>query len=243
MGLVLNASSPALATTNARSNTTASFTPPDGALLLAMWAGNSQGNIDPGTPTPSSSPALSWTQDAWDRWGSGLPQQNAQAGVFHAAVNLGAATTVTVLNGAITDSFGSALRVYAVTGHDPVTPIASAGGSRANSPTSITASYTATVTGSQGFLVVADWNATDTTPWTATAGCTIVDDATLSPEISYAVVIRTDPDGVIGETTSIGLTGLGGASTQLHWAYAELVSIEARSRMDEWTFAQIMQVG
>jgi hypothetical protein len=75
-------------------------------------------------------------------------------------------------------------------------------------------------------MVVSDWSAIDTTNWVAATGCTIVDVGTISGEISYAIVRRTDPDGVIGVSTTLGLTGLptGG---QFHWAYAEVISQEA----------------
>lgn len=245
MPLLIDVSSPAMTSTTARTNTSGAFTPPESPLLLAAWAGNSPGNLDPPAPTASSSPSQTWTQDAWDRWGSGSPQQNGQAALFTATPS-GAvgSTTVSVLNGASVDSFGSALQVYVIIGHDATTPTGASGGDRSNSPSSITASYTATITGGQGFMVVSDWNASDTTPWAAAAGCTIVNKGTVSPEISYAVLRRTDPDGVEGATTSMGLTGLGGAATQLHWAYLEIISIEAAAaRQAEWTFGQSFQVG
>lgn len=133
---------------------------------------------------------------------------------------------MSVLNGETIDSFGACLQVYVMLGHDPVAPIGATGGGRANAPTSVTGSYTASINGGQGFMVVADWNADDPAAWSVGAGCTVVDSGFVGAEISYMVLRRTDPDGVLGATTSMVVNGFGGAG-QIHYAYAEVISLEA----------------
>ena len=58
------------------------------------------------------------------------------------------------------------------------------------------------------------------------SGCTIQDVSYSAGLITYAILKRTDPDGILGVPTTLGLTGLvtGG---QYHWVYLEIVSLEA----------------
>lgn len=229
-GLVIDSSSPAAASAHVVTVTTAAFTPPADPLLLAAWAANSTPSVDPtsGAPTASSSPSHTWTRDAWDRWGTGSPQVNGQAAIFHSLVTgTPPSTTVSVLNGGPANGEnGAILKVYAMTGHDPVDPIGQTGSGRAASPTSITGSYNASITGGQGFMVVSDWMATDPAAWTVDGGCTIVDRGINGIETSYMMLRRTDPDGVYGAATSMTVSGFVG-TTEIHYAYVEVISLEA----------------
>lgn len=229
MALVIDGSSPAAAVTNSQANPSAAFTPPDDALLLACWAGDTSLGGSPSAPSVGSSPSQSWTTDVWDSRASGSPAVDGQAAVFH-AVLVGASpgsTVVTVTNGQPTSSFGSILKVYAITGHDPVAPIGVSGGGRSAPATSLSASYTGSINGGQGFMIFSDWSANDPSSWIPMSGCTVEDRGIITGEISYAVVRRTAPDGVLGAGTTMGLTGLSLGSTDWHWAYAEVISLEA----------------
>ena len=179
-------------------------------------------------PNASSSPSHTWTRDAWDRWGTGSPQVNGQAAFFSSVITgTPGSHTVSVLNGSpAVGQTGAILKVYALTGHDPAGPIGQSGGGRAASPTSITASYVASITGGQGFMVVSDWMATDPADWTVSGGCTIVDRGVNGIETSYMMLRRTDPDGVYGAATAMTVSGFLGA-TEIHYAYVEVISLEA----------------
>ena len=228
-GLVIDSSSPAAANSTTPTVTTAAFTPPPDPLLLAAWAANSTPSVDPpDVPNASSSPSHTWTRDAWDRWGTGSPQVNGQAAFFHSLLTgTPGSHTVSVLNGSpAVGQTGAILKVYAMTGHDPVDPIGQTGGGRAASPTSISASYNASITGGQGFMVVSDWMATDPAAWTVGGGCTVVDRGINGIETSYMMLRRTDPDGVYGAATTMTVSGFVG-TTEIHYAYAEVISLEA----------------
>jgi hypothetical protein len=229
VAIVIDSSSPAAHTTTAQANSTAAFTPPDDSMLLACWAGDSPSSGAPSTPSAVSSPSQTWNADVWDRRASGSPAVDGQAAIWDAELvgTSPGSTVLTVTNGQPTSSFGSILKVYVLTGHDPAGPIGQAGGGRSTQASSLSASYTAGITGGQGFMIFSDWAAGDPTPWTAMSGCTIEDRGTISGEISYAVVRRTDPDGVQGVVTTMGMTGLNLGSNAWHWAYAEVISLEA----------------
>jgi hypothetical protein len=228
MALVIDASTPAVATGNVTLNlNTATFTPPDNVLLLAMWCGDSASAVDPSTPSIADSTGLSWSTDIWDHRTSGTPTLDGQAAVFHALAGAsGGSMHVTATSGSGGVSTTQAYSCYVITGHDPVAPLGTVGANRQNSGSSLSDGYTASITGGQGFMVVCDWAANSTSTWAAATGCTLLAKGTLGGLISYGVVQRTAPDGVVGVTTTLGLTGLvtGG---QYHWTLAEVISLEA----------------
>lgn len=227
-GLVIDASSPPAHTATTVTNTCAAFVPPDSPLLLAAWSGDSKGNTDPpAAPAPSSSPTQTWTTYDWEHRASGSPTLDGQTAFFASLVTGSpGSTTVSVANGETTQSFGSVLKVYVITGHDPVAPIGAGGAGRANIASAISGTYVATITGSQGFMVISDWDATDSGPWAPLAGCTIIDKGTVTGEISYAVIRRTTADGIVGQITELGMSGLGGIGS-FHYSFIEVISAEA----------------
>ena len=228
-GLVIDGSSPLAVVSSTATVTGAPFSPPANPLLLAAWAGNSTPNVTPpGPPIPSSSPSQTWLQDAWDHRGSGSPTLNGQAAFFHSVISgTPGSSTVSMLNGSPANGeCGAVLKCYVLTGHDPVAPIGQTGGGRASSPSSITASYVASISGGQGFMVVSDWMATDPAAWSVGSGCTVVDYGINGIETSWMVLRRTDPDGILGVTTDMIVNGISG-TTQIHYAYAEVISLEA----------------
>lgn len=233
MPLVIDASSPAGHTTSLQTNTTAAFTPPDSPLLLGLWAGNSLGGTGPTAgPAWSSSPGQSWVTDNWDQRDTGSPTEDGQSGIAHAVVvGTPGSTTVSVVNGA-TAFWDSILAVLVMTGHDPASPIGVEGGGRQGGGTTVTATFTASITGGQGFLVLSDWNAGSTAGWDVATGCSFVQSAgadlkgTIAGQVSYAVIRRTTADEVVGVSTSLGLTNLTSGGVY-HWSYAEVISLEA----------------
>jgi hypothetical protein len=233
MPLVIDGSSPAGHTTSTQTNTCAAFTPPDSPLLLGLWAGNSVGGTGPTSgPTWSSSPGQTWVRDNWDQRDTGSPTEDGQSSIGHALVTgTPGSTTVSVVNNA-TSFWDSILSVLVMTGHDPVDPIGVVGGGRQGGGTTVTATFTASIDGGQGFLCLSDWNAGATTGWAAASGCSFVQSAgadlkgTIAGQVSYAVVKRTTPDEVAGVSTSLGLTSLTSGGVY-HWSYAEVISIEA----------------
>lgn len=233
MALIIDGTSPAPHATAAQTNTCASFTPPDSPLWLVSWAGNTGGS-DPAAPSISSSPAQSWTRSAWDHPASGLPFVLGQAAMWWASVTgTPGASTVAAVNGQTVNQFSSEMVVYVITGHDPVAPVGAAGGGRQDTgATSISQSYTGTIDGGQGFMAVTDWNANSVTSVAAATGCTILDKGTIAGEISYIIVQRTAPDGILGGTTTLGLTSVS-SNFSGHWAYAEVISLEARARSQQ----------
>jgi hypothetical protein len=229
VALVIDGSTPAGAVANAsQTATTASFTPPDTPLLLALWAGNTFTTTVP-APSISSSPAQTWTNDVFDRGDSGSPTVFGQAALWHALVSgTPGSSTVSVTNGDSNSSFWqSLLKVVVLTGHDPVAPIGVKGGGRQNSGSTITETFTASIDGGQPFMVICDWNANDVSAVLPASGCTLIDTGTIAGQISYITLWRTSPDEIGGASTSLGVTNLltGG---QYHWAFAEVISLEAR---------------
>jgi hypothetical protein len=226
-GLVIDGSSPAPHFAAGASNAGPPFTPPDSPLILNLWAGDSQG-FDPGAdPVVSSSPSQTWVTDIYEHANSGAPALDGQAGIWHAVVSgTPGSTVVTIVNQANSPSYDSYLITLVITGYNPGAPIGAAGGGRQSSGSSVSDSYIATISGGQGVMVICDWNAGDVTGWTEISGCKIISKDTNVGKISYAVLRRTDPDGIIGVSTPLGITGLvtGGV---YHWAYAEVVSLEA----------------
>jgi hypothetical protein len=228
-GLVIDPSSPASHVSTSDTNTPAAFTPPDDALMLALWAANDS-STDPPAPSMTSSPSRTWFRDVWEHKSSGTPTQQGQAGIWTNVI-VGASPgsmTVTIANGRTGTLAESCLGLMVITGHDPVNPVGVVGQDRQLGGTSMSDSYVGSITGGQGFMVVCDWAATDTTGWTAAVGCTILDKATISGQISYATLQRTDPDGINGVPTTLGINNIPSSpSCQLHWAYAEVISLEA----------------
>lgn len=224
MALAIDASSPAVATqatVGTATVTTASFTPPAGSVLVIAWAGNNNGGATATTPgiTDNLGSHLTYTLSDWVSH-SDNASLNAQAAIWTAPVVTSAAMTVTVTNNGSV-AVEAALKIWVLTGENAV-PAGAHGKSLAVASTSaIAQSYTAQATSGWGFLAVCDWNATGSE--TAGTGCTV--DATGSVgagQISYAMGRRTTADDSNGSSNSLNTT-LAAASTNLGWAYVEIV--------------------
>jgi hypothetical protein len=230
MPVAIDASTPPSLTSTSSPIGCAAFTPPSDALLLAMWADNTGVGVDPNAAACSSSPAQTWTRYAWDHLSSGSPSLDGQAALWAAQlVGAPGSSTVSVARGSL-GLDEQALATYVLTGHDSVAPIGAVGGDRQSGVTSLDASYVASIDGGQGFMIVCDWGATSTADpdWQPGTGCDMVAKGTISGQISYAVVRRTNPDGVLGATTHLGITSIPASpACALHYVYVEIISIEA----------------
>jgi hypothetical protein len=226
VALAIDGSTPAVVTsssTTVSTLSTASFTPPASALLLNLWAGNSHTATNPSTPTITDNLGghLTYTLTDWQSRANS-PTVDGQAAAWWANVGSSAAMTVTTTINVGTDNEKQqALGTIVLT--DTSTPTVGAHGkSGSTSAASIAQSYTATATGSWGFIVVTDWDALGS--MTAGTGCTLIGTGTIpTTQISYGLFRRTTADGTNGGTTTLNVN-LAGTSTHVSWVYVEVVS-------------------
>jgi hypothetical protein len=222
----IDGSTPAIATQATGTTATvvsSAFVPPGGAVLAVRYSANTIDPNDPGTPTITDSlgtPLTYLTQDVSKRPDS--PLAEGQAAAWIAVVPSGTTSmTITVTNGAASPNRHAALRVLVLTGVDQVTPVGQHGKSSSLSAASVAASYTATRAGSLGLLVVCDWF--DAGAETAGgAGNTLEGSADIGGQFTYGFFRRTNPDGVLGATTTITAT-IPGTSTSLRWTWLEML--------------------
>jgi hypothetical protein len=225
VALAIDGSTPAVVTsssTTVSTLSTASFTPPASALLLNLWAGNSHVATNPSTPTITDNLGghLTYTLTDWQSRANS-PTVDGQAAAWWANVGSSAAMTVTTTINVGTDNEKQqALGTIVLT--DSSTPTVGAHGkSGSTSAASIAQNYTATATGSWGFIVVCDWDALGS--MTAGTGCTLIGTGTIpTTQISYGIFRRTTADGTNGGTTTLNVN-LAGTSTHVSWVYVEVV--------------------
>jgi hypothetical protein len=230
VALAIDASTPVAATNAVGTTTTvttANFTPPAGALLLNLWAGNTEASINPFTPTITDSlgTPLIYTLLDWQSRAD-TPTVAGQAADWSAVVGSSVAMTVTVTSGTATGNRQSALQTVVLTGQH-ATPIGAHGKSGSASASSIAQNFTGTASGSWGFIVVCDWDALGS--MTAGTGCTLIATGTIpTTQISWGMFRRTTADGTNGGTTTMNVN-LAGTSTHVSWAYAEVVPAASAS--------------
>lgn len=162
MAIAVDASSPAIVTANnPASPTTASFTPPGSALLVALVGSNqlsAQTTIDY-TFSSTGVTGLTWTLIAKRDNAENGVTNSAAAGIYVAQLPASVqAMTVTVTIANMVDPGWMAL--YVVTGADVGTAAigaSSEGGASTANP--VTSSLTAQQTGSLLFVAASEWNA------------------------------------------------------------------------------------
>jgi hypothetical protein len=226
VALAIDGSTPAVATQTSSTIatvTTASFTPPAGSTLLVLYSGNTVDPTSPATPTITDSLGvhLTYTLSDFSARADG-PAADGQAAIWTAPVASSAAMTVTVTNQAPSGSRHAALAVIVLTGAH-ATPVGAHGKSGSTLATSIAQSYTAQATSGWGFIAVCDWWAQG--PETAGTGCTLIGSGDLgTPDISWAFARRTIADDSNGVSNTLNVNvGPSGPSTNLRWAYVEIV--------------------
>lgn len=148
MAIAIDASSPPIKTTaTTGSLTTASFTPPSGALLVAV-GGCGQTSGDPPAHSLTDSLGGTWTTRADGRNGGGVSNRTT----FVATRVIGSSAAMTVSLSWTGLDQGSQLTVWVVTGQDSVNPIgATLEKGFSSATTAFTGSLTTTVSGSRVF--------------------------------------------------------------------------------------------
>jgi hypothetical protein len=228
MALVIDASSPAAHTTTTGTNTTAAFTPVADALLLAMWAGDTDAGSSTNPSTFTSSPSQTWVLDAFSGYDSSDLLSGAWAAdqIGHALLTGSPGSTTVQIVNANPSSLASALQVFVITGHSVAAPIGADGQGAQVAGSSVAVSYTGTIDGGQGFMILSDWGAHSLASVSPAAGNTVLSTGIIAGSISYLTMRRTDPDGLLGVTTTMTVSSLPGSGSW-RWAYAEVVSEEA----------------
>lgn len=222
MALAIDGSTPTLATSSTATVTSASFTPPDNALLVVAWAANNPTGSDPSAPsiTDDLGVPLTYTLSNWRNRADLSPNHvDGQTAIWTAPVPTSQPMSVSVTNGAAS-SRHAALKIWVVTGADPDTPLGAEGEASSLSAGSISQDYTAEATSSQGFMVACDWDTLGA--MTEGSGCTFDHTGDIAGQISYGFLRRTTDDGSLGATTTLACT-LSGTSTNLSWVWVELI--------------------
>lgn len=152
MAVAIDASAPAYVGTVAAATfaiTTASFTPPNNSLLIAITNTEQAAGVGAAPTITNSGAALTWNT---------IATENVQSDLTSAAwafLPTSRALTVTsTQNG--TTHIGMGLQVFVITGSDQVSPIANAGVGNSNGGI-VQATYTPTRIGSVGFIANTDF--------------------------------------------------------------------------------------
>jgi hypothetical protein len=219
MALAIDASSPAVAV-GSGTVTTASFTPPGDSVVLVAIAANSVNNFLPVAPTITDNLGahLGYTLSNWvsERDDAAI---SGQCAMWSAWVTASAAMTISVTVDPSNPDV--AIKVWVITGADPIDWTGAAGKAGSTSASSIAQSYTGLATSGQGFLVACDWDALGNP--TAGSGCSI-NAGTIGGQISYGFARRTVADDTLGGTNTLNVT-LPGSSTNLFWCWQEILPL------------------
>lgn len=155
MALAIDSSTPAFASVNSgAAATTASFTPPAGAVLVAVAYHDTTSGNTTNTSLVTDSQGLTWTIQA-TRNRADVGGQNAHVQVSTAVVASSASMTVTSTG---TNTLGPAgLYVLVLTGADTSTPFDDID-EGSNTAGAVSIALTTITDGARGFLAVTDWN-------------------------------------------------------------------------------------
>jgi hypothetical protein len=225
VGILIDGSTPAIAVQTdgtIATVTTASFTPPPGVTLLIRYSANTIDPNDPGTPTITDNLGthLSYTQgDVGKRPDS--PTADGQVAWWTAVTpSPSSAMTITVTCGTASPNRHAAVAVTVLTGTDVTNPVGQHGKQGATvSTASIAQSYTASRTGSRGFLVTCDW--ADVGAETAGTATSLEGSADVAANFVYGFFRGASNNGVAGASTTLNVT-LPAGSTSLRWAWVEI---------------------
>lgn len=214
MAIAVDGSTPALANspitpTNNSTATTASFTPPAGAVLVCLVASDSNGVVPTITFTDSLGTHLTYAQRiVSNTQGTGF---GGSAEIWTAVVGASAAMTVSATtNGGTSANLGCTLQVIVLSGANGSTMGKSAVSTEGNSTFSLT--YTSTAIGSVGFMVYQDDDGSHAAP---TSGQVATGDTLQSAlffnnsgvsGFTVANVRETTAATSAGQTITLGLT-------------------------------------
>lgn len=231
MAIDVDSSSPSIVTiTNTTSGTTASFTPPAGALLVVAVGAESGNNGDP-PAISNSGTALTWTLWKYrDQYSSG--GQVGMAAIWTAPVAASSAMTVTA-----TWSFANygGLKVFVVTGADTASPVGAIGeGSSATNNITPTV-YTSTVANSRAFGIAADWSGLGSPSSTDTGF-----PYHIASHASGIAVHKAANTTSAGSTVTLNFDAAGSSSPTWNWVAVEIVpsTVVAKTATDTATLTE-----
>lgn len=154
-----DASTPAFVKASNAGNdvTTASFTPPAGALLIAFaWHDTAGGNVT-NTSQVTDSQGLTWTRRATrSKQDDGAGAANSHIAISTAVVASSVAMTVTTTGTNCNDPAGLYVRV--ITGADTTTPMDATPVEGTTNAAVVSTSITTVTDGARCFLQIIDWN-------------------------------------------------------------------------------------
>ena len=222
MALALDGSAPVSVFTNGTSSTTASFTPPAGALLVIAMRYNTGTGDTPGTPTITDSLGshLTYTLREHDRRPDAPLAESAVA--VWTAVATGAALAITTGSSG-TAATGNALKVQVWTDGASTPGVGTVvKNSSITGTSSITQNVLCTVTGANAIIAFSNWDASGIP--TGGTGCTTTggDGADQGATLAYALISRTANDGVASSNISMQVNSIGGGAN-LRWVAMEIV--------------------
>lgn len=195
--------------TGSSSATSASFTPPNGSLLVCCTNANTSSGV--GLDVTLSGGSLTWTQRK--EADNTLFGNSGHASIWTAPVVTGASMTVTVTStGGNSRTSG---KVYIVTGHDVASPVGSsgAGTSTANA---INVGYTSSVNASRGIGCATDWNARGVPTSTDT------EDGATNAQISEVSAFKAADTATSGTAVTINFDGFGTSGCEWQWCVIEI---------------------
>jgi hypothetical protein len=230
--LALDASTPAAvrSATSTAAVTTASFTAPTGALLLAQYAGNDVGTGTIPRPAITDTGGLVWKPVHF------VSRNNAAAGtqamMWWAVTTSAAARSVTATNGMTADSH---LRVAVITGaHNPF-PIGASGFASSMGQSAGSVTYTTTAANSWGWMVASDWNAPAASP--TMNGSTTQDSwTTISGQMTAWTARQTTQSLTAGTNVTIGATTPG---IEGHFVYVEIIPAQVEG---SWQYRRAITI-
>jgi hypothetical protein len=226
VGILIDGSTPAIAVQTdgtIATVTTASFTPPPGVTLLIRYSANTIDPTSPGLPGITDNLGTHLNYTLYDNGRQpDSPTADGQVATWTAVAPAPAsAMTITVTNGAASPNRHASLLVTVLTGTDVTNPVGQHGKQGATASTSsIAQSYTATRTGSRGFLVSCDW--ADVGAESAGTATSLEGSADVAANYTYGFFRGASNNGVAGATTTLNVT-LPAGSTSLRWAWVEIL--------------------
>lgn len=190
--------------------TTATFTPPDGCLLVACV--NCNTNPTNGATAAVTGGSLTWTQNAeadFDTEGAG----SGHSSMWTAPVTVGVSMTVvaTIVGG----SNRVDCKVYVVTGQH-ASPIGASGHGRSTT-NNINVGYTSTANSSRAFAVGTEWQSLGVPSSTDTA-----DAAAYGSTLSVESVYKAADTATSGTAVTVNLDAAGTGTPEWMWCALEI---------------------
>lgn len=217
MAIAIDASTPVRASaTAALTTTTASFTAPSGAVLVACVSSNTSAGGNP-TLTVTDSGGLTWTARVTRLQSQGGGSTGGTSAIWTAVTATSAARTVTATASGTGTAVGISVKCYVVTGGDTTTPngATASGASQVNNTT--TTAYVSTVNNSRGFVAATDWNTLGAPTSTDTG-----DGANVTGDVSVLSAFKAADTATSGTSVTFNLDAAGASIPDWTWASLEI---------------------